>query len=242
MNKIRTVISLCVFGLLSLPKTIYFNFKSLPIHQAVFLPILVGYKVKISEVHKGIIEFDSSFPKFRPGLIRFGYGGPKGIVSNRYSEICLQNGKLMFAGRAFFGEGTSIRINGRLHIGKNFSASKNTFISCSADGSSIGDNVMCGWNVHLRDSDGHTVYFEGKPKVSKKAFDIGNHVWICAEAHILKGVCIGQESIVAYRSTVTSSFSEMGVLIGGTPAKLIQKGVTWGPYNMEAELLDSALK
>ena len=219
-----------IFLLLSLPKTILFNFRSLPFSQAIKLPIIIGYNVKVLETHKGIITFSDRVEKIRFGMIRFGFGGPRGIVSNKRGEVVLEKGMLVFDGEAFFGEGSSIRLNANLHIGKHFSASKNAFVSCSANGSSIGDNVMFGWNVSVRDSDGHTIYHYGEPKKSQKPFKIGNHVWVCAEAHILKGVEIGNDSVVAYRSTVTKSFPQNGVLIGGSPAKQLQEGINWGPF------------
>lgn len=40
------------YFLLSLPKTIYFNFATLPIFQAIKLPVFIGWNVKIIEAKK----------------------------------------------------------------------------------------------------------------------------------------------------------------------------------------------
>ena len=229
-RNIKKFVRFGMFFLLSLPKTIYFNLKTFELRTAIRLPVIVGYNMKILETHKGIIKFSDRVERIKIGIIRFGFGGPRGIVSNRRGEICLEKGEMVVDGDVYFGEGSSIRLNGLLHIGKHFSASKNSFLSCSAQGSSIGDNVMLGWNVAIRDSDGHTVYHHGEPKKSQRPFNIGNHVWICAEAHILKGVNIGDGSIVGYRSTVTKSFPEANSLIGGNPAIKLQDDISWGPY------------
>ncbi len=230
-KEFNKLIDFSLFFLRSIPKTIYFNFKTFDLFTAIKLPVIIGYNVRVLETHKGIISFSNKVEKVRFGMVRFGYGGPKGIVSNKRGEICLEKeSKLILDGSMFFGEGASLRVNGSLHVGNHFSASKNSFVSCSADGSSIGDNVMLGWNVAIRDSDGHTVYHHGLPKQSKRPYHIGNHVWICAEAHILKGVTIGNNSIIAYRSTVTRSFPLEGLLIGGSPAKELQQDISWGPY------------
>ena len=227
----RKRLGFSLFFFFFFPKTIYFNFRSFDFITAIKLPVIVGYNVKVLETHKSIISFSDRVDKVSFGMVRFGYGGPKGIVSNRRGEICLEKGgRLILDGSMFFGEGSSLRVNGFLHIGKHFSASKNSFVSCSAQGSTIGDNVMLGWNVAIRDSDGHTVYHHSVPKQSQRPFHIGNHVWICAEAHILKGVTVGDNSIVAYRSTVTKSFPTEGLLIGGSPAKKLQEDITWGPF------------
>lgn len=219
-----------LFGLLSLPKTIYFNFKTFPVSIARKLPVIIAYDVKIAETHKGIIEFTPKVKKIRPGMVVFGYGGSRGQIPNHRGEICLQKGKLVLDGSMILGKGSSLRLNGNLFIGDNFKGNQNTFISCTSSSSKIGEDVMLGWNVAIRDSDGHTVYVDGTPKESIRPFSIGNHVWICAEAHILKGVIIGNDSIVAYRSTVTRSFPEERCLIGGYPACVIQRNVSWGDY------------
>ena len=79
-----------IFLLLSLPKTILFNFRSLPFSQAIKLPIIIGYNVKVLETHKGIITFSDRVEKIRFGMIRFGFGGPRGIVSNKRGEVVLE--------------------------------------------------------------------------------------------------------------------------------------------------------
>lgn len=222
MKKIRFIL----FFVMSLPKTLFYNFILFGFLGLFKLPIIFGYNVKTSGIRRGSILIEC---KFEFAMIRFGFGGPEGVVAYKRSYLIFgSQGRALFKGKARFGAGSSLRCDARLEIGDNFSSSKNTFISCGADGSVIGNNVMCGWNVSLRDSDGHTVYFDGVPKTSRLPFIIGNHVWICAEAHILKGVKIGDDSIVAYRSTVIKSFEQAHSLIGGTPAKLIRLGVDWG--------------
>lgn len=213
--------------LASMPKTIVFNLRTFPFKTAIKCPVIIGYNVKVLKTKKGIIEFENPVSM---GMVKFGIGGSKGVVANKHGELCLEDGKVVFAGKAKFDEGSSFRLNGNLYVGNNFSAGKNTFISCSADDSYIGTDVLLGWNVAMRDSDGHTVYVDGHAKKSKKSFWIGDHVWICAEAHILKGVHIEKDSVIAYRATVTSTFLEKGCLIAGTPAKVIQKNVNWGDY------------
>lgn len=221
-----------LFVLLSLPKTIVFNLITFNLKTALRLPVIVGYNVKIEEMHRGSIVFSNEVHQITPGIVRFGFGGPRGVVPKKRGALCIEKkGKLIVSGRVSFGEGSSLRLSGTLFIGKNFSSSKNSYINCSADGSSIGDDVMLGWDVTIIDGDGHTVYLNGEPKQTLRPYHIGNHVWLCAETRILKGVVIGDESIVAFGSLVTKSFPETNCLIGGRPASLIQTGISWGPYN-----------
>lgn len=230
----KKILRKTLFAILSFPKTLFFNLRTFPFNLAIKFPVFVGYKVSVVETHKGIIEFDSK-QKITHGMFVFGYGGSRGPIPNPRGELCLQKGKLILEGSAIFGQGSSLRLNGILRIGKNFRANQNTFISCTSPLSKIGDNALLGWNVSIRDSDGHMVFVDGKPKKSIRPFTIGNHVWICAEAHVLKGVTIGSNSIVAYRSTVSKSFPEEGSLVGGSPAELLQSNVNWGDYDPELE-------
>ena len=56
---------------------------------------------------------------------------------------------------------------------------------------------------------------------------IGDHVWIGQQVVILKGSNIGAQSIIGTRSLVTGKQFEKGVVIAGSPAKVMKENVTW---------------
>ena len=208
--------------MLSMPKTVYFNLRCLPFNIAKRLPIFIYYNVHLGELHKGIIKINAPVKCF---MIKYGVGGVKGIDSHK-SQLWIQKGTVTFKGTASFAEGCSIRNNGELVFGNNFGAGKNCFISCTKQ-VVFGDDILMAWNGSVRDSDGHTVLYEDIPQEPFKPVIIGNHVWLAAETHILKGVRIGDNCIVAYRSLVNKSFDESSILIGGSPAKKIKESVNW---------------
>lgn len=208
--------------LASMPKTIYFNFRCLPLKQAIKLPFYIHYNVLLGEL--GNCEIILNCPSMR-FMIKYGLGGVRGIDSNR-SQLWLQNGIITFNGTANFAEGCSIRNNGNLSFGNNFGAGKNCFISC-ADEVSFGDDVLFAWNGTIRDSDGHTIYVDGQEKPSYRPVRIGNHVWIASEVKILKGVSIPDNCVIALGSLVIKSFDEENILIGGYPAKKLQDKISW---------------
>ena len=210
--------------LISLPKTIFFNFKCLPINQAIHLPIFVAYNVKLLNLKKNVISIETVV-KF--GLVRIGFSGTEIISSNR-SLIDLKQGKVIFKGKSVITKGCTISVTGgTIILGNNFYANRNCFISCT-DRLVVGNNVLLGWSVILFDSAGHTLSYDGKKKIKMtEEIVIGNHVWICAEAHLLKGSKIADGSVVAYSSLVTGYFVEKNCLIGGIPAKILRKGVSW---------------
>lgn len=99
----------------------------------------------------------------------------------------------------------------------------NCFISCRQL-IEIGNNVIIGPNVEIRDNDAHEIDEVGHE--STKPIRIGNDVWICRGVVILKGVTIGDGCVVAANSVVTRSFPS-NVLIGGNPAKILREHIGW---------------
>lgn len=222
-NKLSTKLGLAINAIFSLPKTICVNLWVFPIKTAICLPVLVSYKTKICELHRGSIELPAKTQRF---MIKYGFGGSEGIVS-RKSSICLEKGsKLCFIGRAVFSEGISVRNAGCIKIGDNFFCNRNCTIWANEE-IDIGKDVLFGWNITLRDCDGHLVTHNGVPKEHQKPIIVNNHTWICSEVSLLKGAEIGDDSVVGYGSVVTSKFKEPNILIAGFPAKKIQDGISW---------------
>lgn len=228
--KIGKMFRFALFALASLPKTVYFNLKTLPLKQALKLPILVGYKTKIVHAHPHVIQFAPEC-KVRTFLVRIGFGGSESVPAKTRGLVNIAGGKLTFGGQACFAEGATLDVSGNMTIGKNFSTNKNAFISCSKE-ITIGERVMLGWDVEIFDASGHTVYQNGEPKISQKPIVIGNHVWLASHAQLLKGAQVGDDSVVAWRTLVTKAFPESGLLIAGNPAQVKQTGINWGEYIM----------
>ncbi len=55
---------------------------------------------------------------------------------------------------------------------------------------------------------------------------IGNHVWIGENALILKGVKIGDNSIVGAGSVVTKDVPNNSI-VAGNPARIIKNNINW---------------
>jgi acetyltransferase-like isoleucine patch superfamily enzyme len=89
---------------------------------------------------------------------------------------------------------------------------------------SIGSCCYIASNVTISDNDGHPLdpfsRAKGNPVDKKDIFPvkIGNNVWIGEGAIILKGVSIGEGSVVAARSVVVRDI-EPNFVVAGNPAK-----------------------
>ena len=227
--RINKIIKFIIVLIVSFPKIIYVNFRCLSFREAIHLPVFVRYNTKIISLKRGKILIKS---KIKPFIVRLGFGGTD-VISAQKNILRIKNGKLVLrsGGSLLMAEGFCLDINGGiLSIGGRVTANRNCMISCSKD-IYIGDNSMMGWNVHVRDSDGHTVYKDGNPKTSQKSVYISEHVWLCSNCSILKGSQIQRNSIVSWGTIVSKPFSEDGVLIGCSPCKVLDSGINWGPFS-----------
>ena len=87
----------------------------------------------------------------------------------------------------------------------------------------IGDGTIISENVHIRDSDVHSIVGGDCPT---QPIRIGNHVWIGVGATILKGVNIGDGAIIGAGSVVTSDIPARCLAVGN-PARVVKEDVSW---------------
>lgn len=208
-------------------KTIYFNYKYLPVKQAFKLPCLVCYNTSLS-VMKGEIIFNCK-PKF--GTLRFGFNGV-GTIDCKYTRSIWEvRGKLFINGKTNFGRGSKISIkeDAKLSIGANFSISGNSSIICCKD-IFFGNDCLLSWDILILDSDFHSILDRNKRRLNLASpINIGNHVWIGCRSTILKGVRIPNDCVIAASSVLTKSFNTDSVIIGGSglQQRVLKENITW---------------
>ncbi|HEY6111442.1 MAG TPA: acyltransferase [Chthoniobacterales bacterium] len=103
----------------------------------------------------------------------------------------------------------------------------------------IGSHCLISWNVGLADSDFHPLepaqrlvdaqalapFFKNRParpRLKTAPIKICDNVWIGMNAVILKGVTIGENSVVAAGSVVTKTV-EPNTVVAGNPAIVVKK-------------------
>jgi acetyltransferase-like isoleucine patch superfamily enzyme len=127
--------------------------------------------------------------------------------------------------------------NGRCTVG-NFTLLNGALIMAE-ENIAIGSHCLVSWNVGIADSDFHPLepaqrlidaqalapYFKNRPprpKLKTAPVKIGDNVWIGMNAIILKGVTIGENSVVAAGSVVTKNV-EPNTVVAGNPAVAVKR-------------------
>ena len=110
---------------------------------------------------------------------------------------------------------------GSITIGDYVLCSPGTRISAS-DEIVIGDSVMMANGVYITDSDWHGVYDRTARDDRVAPVHIRDNAWIGDHAMVLKGVTIGENSVVAARAVVTKDVPP-NVVVAGNPAQVVKE-------------------
>lgn len=209
---------------LSLPKTIIFNLKYFKIREALKLPVLISRKVNIKNL-KGNIIIKSPLTF---GLIKIGFGNLDGFDYRRSYSIWDLTGQITFSGKAFIGHGSKIHVTGELVIGKNFTISAESTLRVT-NLVTFGDNCLVGFSNLIMDSDFHKIIDVKTEGIINRSLPIyvSDNVWITSRCTILKGSHISKNSVVSSNSLVPKKYLEENIILGGSPAIVIKRGVNW---------------
>lgn len=153
------------------------------------------------------------------------------------SMYCPEDGHINIGEDSFIRGSLEVqRPGGKISVGSKCYIGDHTRI-WAAESISIGNNVLIAHNCNVFDNDTHPVdklerrqdasniLFDGKRKnfssLKSSPVVIENDAWIGCNSIILKGVTIGEGSIVAAGSVVTKDVPA-GVVVAGNPAKVVK--------------------
>lgn len=111
--------------------------------------------------------------------------------------------------------------SGKLSIGDYALISPGVRIS-AAESISIGDSVMIANGVYITDADWHGIYDRAHRAEDITPVSIHNNVWLGDRCAVLKGVTIGENSIVAANAVVVKDVPA-NVVVAGNPAKVVKQ-------------------
>lgn len=219
LNKLR------LFGDVFNLKTIYFNFRYLPLGQAIKFPIIVSRRLRIRHA-KGRVAIHAPI---HFGMIRIGLDCV-GIFDNKRDRSIWQvEGNVIFEGKVFIGHGCKIGVakDAVLVLGNGASITAHTSITTTKE-IRIGSNALISWDVLIMDTDWHEIIDENNKVINLPSpVCIKDNVWIGCRCTILKGVTIASGNIIAAGTIVSRSFDQFNCIIGKNPCEIIKTNVTW---------------
>jgi len=154
-------------------------------------------------------------------------------VTNPATIFLDENATFQIDGDFGIGNGVLIRVdkNGLLkfggtdvEVGSGITCNSTIYVNKKVE---IGKDFSCAWNVFISDCDWHYIEYDGVPSKIQSDVLIGNHVWIAHDCSILKGTKIGNGSIVGSHSLLGGKTYPENSLIAGTPAKVIKNNCSW---------------
>jgi len=207
------------------------SFKSfnIPVVRPFHLPLYYfDYFVRVSI--KGMVHKFWSVPLFKARCEKAGknLSLPNGIPLIIGTHLKIYLGNNVTIGRSTIGS-SKVFDEPVLKIGNNSSIGYGTTISAAKE-VIIGDNCMISGSCLIMDNDDHPINpgkrLSGMPveKEDVKPVKIGNNVWIGSYCAILKGVTIGDNSIIAAHSVVTKNVME-NCIYAGCAARPIRKDI-----------------
>ena len=203
--------------------SLWFNFKYLPLKQAVKLPVLI-YKPHFLRL-KGSVVIDSDNVYF--GMIRLGFF-TSAVFPN--SGITIRNqGTLVFKGKCHIGNDCYIICgkHGRLEFGEDYRVTGGVKM-VSECGITFGKHTRLGWGGVVIDTNFHPLY-DIERNNFKKAFGqiaIGNNNWFGMNCLIMPGVTTPEHCIFGARTIVTRNGKyESYCVHGGSPVRVLSRNV-----------------
>lgn len=144
------------------------------------------------------------------------------------------NDSLIEIGKKSILKNTSIYIiSGKrqhLAIGQNVYINEAKIVLEEVSECFIHDDCLFGKGINIRTSDGHALIDKKTGNILnpiKNPIVIGKKCWLAHNVTILKNVQLEEGTVVANGSIVTKSFNEPNIVIGGIPAKILKRNISW---------------
>lgn len=209
-------------------KTVWLNLKALPFRQAVRLPMLASWNVKVQAVGRITIA-----QPVTPGMISIGVIRIEPWETNQDQILLTNQGHIHFGGRTKIHPGARITVfeGAELTLGERVLIGNKNRIVCTRN-ITMGHDVRFSWEGQLFDTDFHflTNLKTGHVSHRQRPVSIGDNVFIGNRCTIGKGTILPEGAVVSCCSKVSGDYSTEGEhpLIVGNPARVVGTGYSMG--------------
>jgi acetyltransferase-like isoleucine patch superfamily enzyme len=176
-----------------------------------------------------------------------------GLIHRLRNKIRIARGNSMHVGSGVHIVGCRIRLKGRgnrlilgdnvrlrelfmeisgegclIEIGKNTHIGHDTYIIAGEKNNKlkIGEYCALASGIKIRSTDGHDVLSEGQRVNFAKDIVIGDRVWFGDNVTVLKGVTVGNDSVLGIDAVVTRPVPPNSIA-AGNPARVVKQNITW---------------
>lgn len=209
---------------LALPRSIWFNFRHLPLRQAWHLPVLLSHHTVVESAAGSLVI---TCPELRIGLVKIGFSTYQ-QTDFRFDRTRLNlRGKLLISGECDFGAGSCLHItdSGVLTVGKLVHIGPKSLLLCNK-GITLGDRVLMSWCCTLMDTDQHNLIdSQGRIANADREIVLGENVWVGCHSLITKGTRIAPNCTIGAGSVVHGRHEEPRTVLAGNPAQIVKRDV-----------------
>lgn len=201
---------------------LYFNFKLLPLKQAIHLPFDFCHKVKFKRLSGKIVFQDVDISR---GMVCLGAHGSDMFDGSTIVDLA---GTLIIRGKRIrVGIGSLFRVeqNGIVELYDDVVLGARNILLCEQF-ISIKQHSISSWNCQFMDTDTHSIINmdSGEIMPRTRPVEIGSHCWIGNNVLVNKGTILPADTIVASYSLCNKDYKYLipeNSIIGGIPAKKI---------------------
>ena len=159
----------------------------------------------------------------------FNFGRQRNKMGHKETLLLLEdNAVLRIKGQASVMSGADIQLfkNSEVEIGEGTRINSGFQLVC-AEKIVLGKDVHIGRDVWIRDNNGE--HYIIQPGYTWKApVVIGDHCWLGSNVSVMKGVTIGEGTVVSANSVVTHSLPAH-CIAAGNPAEVVSTDIIWRP-------------
>lgn len=214
---------------ISLWRTAYFNFRTLPLRQAIKMPVYIYGKVRLFMLN-GKIQIKAPI---KTGMISIGRNNESFALFDHSGFISLgsRTSRIVFEGQAQIAVNTKIRVpDGTLTFGEGAFIGAGVRIICNGSYIKIGDHNRIAFDTVIMNSGFHFVYNSSRESVGRLSHPIilGSYNWIGNRSTISSGTKTKPYTIVCSGSLLNKDYTKTPdeyEMLGGAPAKIISTGI-----------------